>query len=145
MRPVYVFDIDGTLADIAHRLHFIQGDHKDLDAFFAACIDDAPIGHMLDLAWYIGKGHHVIYVSGRSDAVRDLTRQWLEANMAPDGPIYMRKAGDHKPDHELKIELLADLRADGYEPVLWFDDRNQVVKAIRAAGIPVCQVCDGDY
>ncbi len=74
MQHVYVFDIDGTLADITHRLHFIQGEKKDWDAFFAACIDDAPIGHMLDLAWYIGKDHHVVYVirpqrcSSRSDA-----------------------------------------------------------------------------
>ena len=113
MQPVYVFDLDGTLADITHRLHFIQGEKKDWDAFFAACIDDAPISHMLDLAWYIGKDHHVVYVSGRSDAIRYLTLQWLEANMAPDGPLYMRKAGDHKPDDVLKIELLADLRADG--------------------------------
>ncbi len=91
MQHVYVFDIDGTLADITHRLHFIQDEKKDWDSFFAACIDDAPIGHMLDLAWYIGKDHYVIYVSGRSDAVRDLTRQWLEANMAPDGPLNMRQ------------------------------------------------------
>jgi hypothetical protein len=100
---------------------------------------------MLDLAWYIGKDHPILYVSGRSDAVRDLTRQWLEANMAPDGPIYMRKAGDHKPDHELKIELLAELRADGYEPIMVFDDRARVVAAWRAAGIPCLQVADGEF
>lgn len=147
MQPVYVFDIDGTLADITHRLHYIQGESKDWSAFFAACVDDKPISHMLDLAWDLKMkaGRVVIYVSGRSDKVRDETERWLGANSAPFGKLYMRKSGDHKPDHELKIELLADLRADGYEPALWFDDRSQVVKAIRAAGIPVCQVADGEF
>jgi phosphoglycolate phosphatase-like HAD superfamily hydrolase len=147
MQPVYVFDLDGTLADITHRLHYIQGDKKDWSAFFAACVDDQPIHHMLDLAWDLKKkaGRTVIYVSGRSDEVREQTEQWLFKHGAPAGKVYMRKAGDHKPDHELKIELLADLRADGYEPVLWFDDRSQVVKAVRAAGIPVCQVAEGEF
>ena len=147
MQLVYVFDLDGTLADITHRLHHIQGDKKDWRAFFADCVDDKPIGYMLDLAWNLkmGAGKTVIYVSGRSDEVRRETEMWLNSHGAPFGRLYMRKAGDHKPDHELKIELLADLRADGYEPVLWFDDRARVVQAIRAAGIPVAQIAEGDF
>ena len=38
-----VFDLDGTLADDAHRQHHITGDVRDWDAYFAACGDDAPI------------------------------------------------------------------------------------------------------
>jgi len=34
---IYIFDIDGTLADVSHRLHYITGETKDWDAFFAAC------------------------------------------------------------------------------------------------------------
>jgi hypothetical protein len=30
---IYIFDIDGTLADISHRLHFIQQESKDWKAF----------------------------------------------------------------------------------------------------------------
>ena len=45
----YVFDIDGTLSDPAHRLHHIRGESVDWDAFFAACDQDAPIPHMVDL------------------------------------------------------------------------------------------------
>lgn len=37
MKSVYVFDIDGTLADLTHRLHHIQKQPKDWDAFFDAC------------------------------------------------------------------------------------------------------------
>jgi len=29
-----IFDLDGTLCDITHRLHFIEGDNKDWDGFY---------------------------------------------------------------------------------------------------------------
>lgn len=141
----YLFDIDGTLADITHRLHHIEKSPKDWPAFFAACERDKPILHMIELAWALRDSPGVVYVSGRSDECRAATRRWLQFHGAPVGPIYMRKAGDHKPDHELKLELLSDLRADGYEPIMAFDDRNQVVKVWRAAGIPCAQVAEGDF
>lgn len=141
----YIFDIDGTLADITHRLRHIQKEPKDWRTFFASVSKDMPIGHMLKLAWALRDSPGVAYVSGRSDECRDETVDWLRLHGAPYGPLYMRKAGDHKPDHELKIELLAQLRADGYEPIMVFDDRSSVVKAWRAAGIPCAQVADGDF
>ncbi len=63
----------------------------------------------------------------------------------PPGPLYMRKAGDHRDDDKLKIEMLARVRADGFDPIMAFDDRNRVVKAWREAGIPCAQVADGDF
>ena len=59
--------------------------------------------------------------------------------------LYMRKAGDHQDDSTLKLELLAKLRADGYEPIMAFDDRNRVVKMWRSVDIPCCQVAEGDF
>lgn len=144
MKYAYVFDIDGTLADCSHRLHHIQKTPKDWDAFFAACDDDKPIEHMVGLCQTIIGYSPVVFVSGRSDVARDKTKAWLSDQMCY-GPLYMRKAGDHRPDDIIKIEMLAELRADGYEPIMVFDDRNRVVKAWRAAGIPCAQVADGDF
>lgn len=59
--------------------------------------------------------------------------------------VYMRKDGDHRPDNEVKSELLARIRADGHDPIMAFDDRDQVVKMWRAAGIPCAQVADGNF
>jgi hypothetical protein len=47
--PVYLFDIDGPLANLSHRLHFIQGEHDDWNAFYDACPADKPHRHMCDL------------------------------------------------------------------------------------------------
>src|SRR5258707_11480334 len=87
----------------------------------------------------------VIYVSGRIEATRKKTVAWLERHNFPIALIYMRPDGDHRDDDILKIELLAAVRRDGFEPLMAFDDRNRVVKAWRAAGIPCAQVAEGDF
>lgn len=148
----YLFDIDGTLADLTHRLHHISGefdDHgmtkpKDWNSFFDACGDDAPICHMIDLCRTLATHASVIFVSGRSDRTRHVTQKWLAVN-GLFGDIYMRKDGDHRPDHIVKAELLDKIVADGKRPIMAFDDRDQVVKMWRARGIPCAQVADGNF
>ena len=46
----YIFDIDGTIADLSHRLPHIQKTPKDWTAFFASVADDVPIEHTIKLA-----------------------------------------------------------------------------------------------
>lgn len=164
MRKCYVFDLDGTLCDITHRLHFIKPpenyneDEKakfkpDWRAFFAACVDDKPIPHMLMLYETIVCCHNVkdaVIVSGRSDEVRIQTVNWLvDHSSFIDGlrmeTLYMRKAGDHRPDYKVKEEILELMRKDGWEPIMVFDDRKQVVDMWRKNGIPCLQVADGDF
>lgn len=45
-----IFDLDGTLCDITHRLHFIEGDNKDWDGFYKACPADIPKPAIIELA-----------------------------------------------------------------------------------------------
>ncbi len=143
---VYVFDIDGTLADCSHRLYHIEKKPKDWTAFFAAVGDDAPIPHMIRLCEALVQSDNlVVFVSGRSDECREETLDWLFKYIDQELPLYMRKAGDYRADDIVKMELLAELRADGYEPVMVFDDRARVVAAWRAAGVPCAQVAPGDF
>lgn len=141
----YLFDIDGTLADLTHRLHHIQKQPKDWDAFFEACQADVPISHVLDLVAQLSNTTHVVFVSGRSDRVRNATEAWLRKQGLNDHPLYMRKDGDHRPDYQVKAGLLERIRADGWEPIMAFDDRDQVVEMWRAKGIPCAQVARGDF
>jgi phosphoglycolate phosphatase-like HAD superfamily hydrolase len=140
----YIFDIDGTLADATHRLPHIQKRSKDWDSFFAECVNDAPIPHIVELAKSLPLP--VVCVSGRSDVVRAETDFWLrvKAGLMP-AALYMRKAGDRRDDSLIKIEMLEELRADGWRPVMAFDDRDRVVAAWREAGIPCAQVAPGDF
>ncbi len=140
----YVFDLDGTLADLAHRRCFVERDPKDWRAFFAACVDDAPIAHTIELLLRLwNAGNRVEIWSGRSDEVRAETEAWLAAqSIMPTLLTRMRRAGDHKPDDVLKREFLADCVV---RPTLIFDDRKRVVDMWRAEGIPCFQVADGDF
>lgn len=142
----YLFDIDGTLADCSHRLRHITDTPKDWRAFFAACHLDAPIPHMVELAITLfDADQNIVYVSGRSDECREATLSWLVEHGLPDAPLYMRKVGDHRDDDRVKAELLAAVIADGFRPIMAFDDRSRVVKMWRARGIPCAQVAEGDF
>src|SRR5258708_3971922 len=143
----YIFDIDGTVADISHRLHHIKSTPKDWDSFFARCDADVPIPHIIDVAQSLAlrTDRCVVYVSGRSDQCRSQTEAWLLAHGLPGRRLYMRKAGDHRDDDVVKGELLDQLRADDLEPIMAFDDRNHVVRMWRERGIPCAQVAEGDF
>lgn len=146
MKYCYLFDIDGTLADLTHRLHHIQKQPKDWDAFFAACPRDMPIAHICSLARTLSVHAPIVLVSGRSDRVRTETDYWIKvsAQIIYAG-LYMRTDGDHRPDHEVKGELLDRILDDGWKPLMAFDDRNQVVAMWRKRGVPCAQVADGDF
>lgn len=147
--PCIVYDIDGTLADGLHRLHLIQQQPKQWDAYFDLCHLDRPIKHMIDVLRALDREFVSIFVSGRAERCREKTEWWLLNHGAYTGRsplrLYMRPDGDHRDDDVLKIELLARLRADGFNPVMVFDDRSRVVKAWRAAGVPCAQVSEGDF
>lgn len=153
--PIYIFDLDGTLALIEHRLHHIQGPKKDWRAFFAACGDDKPNAPVIRTLHALRRSGAEIWIwSGRSDECRPQTVEWLgRYGCAGKGWIFgvperlrMRKAGDHRDDVEVKREWLSEI-----EPPEWnrltavFDDRSRVVEMWRAAGVPCFQVAPGDF
>lgn len=49
MKQIVIFDIDGTLANAEHRVHHLQKEPKDWDAFFAGCTQDTPIEPVMEL------------------------------------------------------------------------------------------------
>lgn len=141
----YVFDIDGTLADATHRLHHIQKEPKDWDAFFEACSEDKPIHHLIGVARALVWMAPIIFVTGRAERCRAKTEAWLMEHLSFSEPLYMRKDGDHRPDNEVKSDLLDQLIADGHEPIMVFDDRKICVDLWRSRGIPCAQVAPGDF
>lgn len=148
MARCYIMDIDGTVADNTHRLHYIHNSlrKKDWDGFHAACELDVPYPHMLNLVRLLHLTA-VVWVSGRPEKVREATQRWLYQHGFTDGgaPLYMRGEKDFRADDIIKEELLARLRADGWEPIMAFDDRNRVVEMWRRLGIPCAQVREGNF
>lgn len=135
-----IFDLDGTLANIDHRAHFVRDDRRNWPAFFAACADDLPVPHVIaSFKAHQAAGHRVRIWSGRSDVVRAETEAWLSdvAGIDPCFLEHMRAADDSTPDATLKRYWLqqADRRPD-----LVYDDRQRVVDMWRAEGVPCFQV-----
>lgn len=147
----YVFDLDGTLADITHRTHHVRNGARNWKQFFAECDKDIPVQSLCMLADELhAQGHRVEIWSGRSDEVREKTVAWLTdvAGMLiqdrfPSGiKLTMRPAADMRPDEILKKEWLDKCDA---RPDVIFDDRQKVVDMWRAAGVTCAQVAPGDF
>lgn len=148
MKPIYIFDLDGTLALITHRRHFVEGERKDWPAFFKACVNDEPNFPVIDMYLLLREaGCEIRIWSGRSDEVRVETELWLKRN-AINGwqELRMRKYGDHKPDETLKAEWLDEMSREDRERLFGiFDDRDRVVAMWRKKGVTCFQVADGNF
>jgi hypothetical protein len=172
--PMYIFDLDGTLALIDHRRHLVEApmvnevyppgvagngpkikDPKfkpNWDEFFALCIKDSPnwpvVGTMMQLR---ACGCDVRIWSGRVDKVRAATLEWLHVytTIQPyelDKMLVMRPGGDYRPDEQLKLKWLNALPpADRARLVAVFDDRDKVVDMWRKNGVTCFQVARGDF
>lgn len=144
--PMFVvFDLDGTLADGAHREHYVTRPvgEKDWRRYFAACYGDKPKRPIVDtLRALKAAGHDVEIWTGRSNEVADKTTKWL-ADHGLDGiPMRSRANGDHTADDVLKAQWLDECSR---KPNLVFEDRARVVAMWRERGITCCQVAPGDF
>ena len=135
-RPLAVFDLDGTLADVRHRLHHLERRPKDWDAFFAAARDDPPLATGVALARESARDCEVAYVTGRPERCRADTEAWLAAQQLPAGTLLMRRGSDRRPARTAKPQLLRRLAAGRVVAVV-VDDDEQVCDAYEQAGFPV--------
>ena len=141
-----IFDIDGTLANVEHRRHFVTGKKKDFTAFYGAMGDDTimPVTRGLCNTYFMQRWH-VVICTGRPEAYRDVTERWLatrgvwyhELLMRPNDKWYDR-------DFEVKQTML-DAILEHRKVHVVFDDRDQVVEMWRRNGITCFQVAPGTF
>lgn len=150
MKPLYIFDIDGTLALTEHRAHLVRCESPNWKAFFAACVDDQPnIPVINTLHALLNSGADVQIWTDRSSEVMEQTHQWLMNHLgdaAQDIRLFMRIEGDYTPDEKLKALWFDELRDfDKRRLVAVFDDRQKVVDMWRSIGVACFQVAAGDF
>ncbi len=132
-RPLAVFDIDGVLADVRHRLRHVERRPKDWAAFFAAAPDDPLLEQGAVLCSESARDCEVVYVTGRPESCRADTLAWFARHGLPEGRLSMRNARDRRPARVAKPELLRRL-AVGRVVAVVVDDDPQVCDAYEAAG-----------
>lgn len=138
MKPLYIFDLDGTLALIDHRRHLVERpsrgcpscaglnlgcvDCADLDAgwksdwrgFFAACVDDKPNEPVIRTLQALRRSGAEIWIwSGRSDEVKSQTIEWLCKNgCLGNNPTGFLPAWPFGAPERFRMRKAGDYRAD---------------------------------
>jgi hypothetical protein len=157
MRPLYIFDIDGTLCNIEHRLHFLdnKADKERWKKFYKACFNDVPNRPIIAVMNTLRMcGADVWLFSGRSEDVRVETIAWLHDNtcfsktdfLYKPELLNMRPSQDFTEDDVMKEQWLHGmLQVDRDRLLAVFDDRQRVVDMWRANGVVCCQVAQGNF
>lgn len=134
-RPIAVVDIDGVLADAAHRQHHLDARPRDWDAFFAEVGGDAPIPAGVALVQELAADHEVVLLSGRPERARRDTEAWLAATGVPYDRLILRRDADRRPAPSMKASALARLGGPQVV-VLVVDDDPDVIDRIMSLGYP---------
>ena len=154
---IIVCDIDGTIANIEHRVPILydgetdrrkfkdwQG-KKNWKDFFAAMSEDTLRTEVAEKVLQLQKetGAYVVFVSARGMEWEKETAEWLQKN-CPIIPytLIMRQQGDRRDDEIIKREIY-DRFLKHYKVVKVFDDRPRVVRMWRELGLDVEDCGDG--
>jgi phosphoglycolate phosphatase-like HAD superfamily hydrolase len=135
-RPLAVFDVDGVLADVRHRLHHLQARPQRWERFFQSAGRDPLLEEGARRLRAALADHDVVYLTGRPERTRGLTEHWLARHGLPTGPLVMRRDDDHRPARWMKREVLRTLAATR-DVASVLDDDPAVFDVLNADGWPV--------
>jgi hypothetical protein len=135
---VVLVDVDGTVA--------LRGDRSPYDE--TRVHEDrpnAPVIAVVRALWQAG--HAVVFCSGRTQACRDQTEDWLDEHVqeVTYEALHMRSVGDVRKDAVVKAEMFDEHIRHRYRVLLVLDDRDQVVAMWRSLGLTVLQVAEGAF
>ena len=150
-----IFDIDGTLLNIQHRVHFLHIIPPDWKSFNDSMEKDRPISEMVELLRMIGndEGTRLIFCSGRTEGSRLITEHQISsileqisnAENSKKINLYLRAADDFREDALVKSDLYDQMIVDGFQPKMVFEDRASVVEMWRARGLRCLQVAEANF
>lgn len=168
--PIFIFDLDGTICDVSHRLHFVKRPKcvhchaapaptelcdvacknfkPDWKSFFNGIPKDKLRKDVFQKL-YEKREYRIIFVSARPEEYRVITEKWLNDKIFK--PYYfkyeyiliMRESGDKRDDVNVKSDIF-----DKYLKHLRYifgvyDDRPKVIRMWREKGLNVEDVGDG--
>lgn len=128
-----VFDIDGVVADVRHRLHHLQRPrHRAWHRFFDEADLDPLLPEGATLVADLARDHEIVWLTGRPDWLRRTTVDWLARHGLPGAELHMRPTGDYRPARIYKLEVLRALAPRGVAALV--DDDSEVIDAAVRAG-----------
>ena len=130
-KKTIIVDVDGTIADMTHRLHYIRGPgKKDWDKCFSQMDKDTPIENVVSMVIGFAEDYSIAIVTARPERYREVTETWLKENKIVYDVLLMRKDNDKRDDDIIKRELLNKyFKKDNV--YLAIDDRPRVVNMYK--------------
>ena len=151
-----IVDVDGTIADMG------KGEKWGRSPFdWHKVGQDKPKQNVIKVVQsfindFKNPQEKIIFLTGRDGIALEDTKKWIVKNVflgfnlfndsldfSPE--IYIRTAGDSRPDCVIKEEILRKHVLPRYNVSLAIDDRNQMVDHWRALGLECWQVAAGRF
>lgn len=135
-KPIWVFDLDDTLADTSPRAHLhprLVDDGPGWIPYSMACESDLPIFATIEMLNH--SPFEVWIVTGRTELAREFTEKWLEEQDVDYDDMIMRADGDHRKNVEIKLASLEYFESINRQVVLWVDDYDAVCEAMELRGV----------
>ena len=145
-------DVDGTIAHMGKGEKWGRGPFE-----WDKVLNDKPKTNVIKLVQDLWTAdNRIIFLTGRDGVAIEDTKKWInlhvfnplgitDAFSAREADIYIRTAGDMRPDCVIKEELLRANILPKYNVKFALDDRNQMVDHYRALGIECWQVDAGRF
>ncbi len=141
-----IVDIDGTLANVEHRLHLWPKHKKQFLSNEEIAKDGVNEWCSEILCAFRNPGIHTIFCSGRKESARETTVDWFIRNkLQYPHKLLMRADGDYRADTIVKREIYERDIEPFYEIMFVIDDRASVVEMWRELGLTCLQCAKGDF
>ena len=141
-----IVDIDGVLADAAHRQWHLDGPTRDWVGFFEAASGDALLAHHAELVRCLDPGLQVVLLTARPFYLRELTLAWIHEHGLRWDLLALR--GPHQDrihSVRFKRQALAALRDYGFTPLFALEDDPRIVEMYAGESLPCVYVHSGYY
>jgi predicted kinase len=131
----WIFDIDGTLAQMVDRGPFE----------WSRVGEDNPVPAIVELAQMVKEaGRELIIFSGRDGVCEPETRAWLKEHKVPYDQLHMRPEGNYEKDYIIKERLFNSFVKGKFYVRGVVDDRLDVVRLWYSMGLPLLRAGDPD-
>ena len=140
-----IFDLDGTLCDCEHRVHFMRERPKRREEFHAACVFDTvivPSKALIDMAEE--KGIKVILLSAHPSRFKAQTLEWLQKNDIHYDQLIL-SGYPELTDPQFKLKMYRELIEPFYEVLFAVDDRDSVVSMWRDNGLTCFDIAGNHF
>ena len=123
---IAIFDFDGTLFDDRHRLHLLEGEHKDYKKYNSLLINDPAFPDVVDavISHWLHKDR-IFFLTGRTEDCGADTLNWLHKylpqELVDNVTIYMRGTGDHRSTVDMKRATI-NMLSEKYRILAFYDN-----------------------